>query len=267
MHQNKYNDKKLFLWIIPFVNVINYYLTYSTFSPFWKLFATFFIDTLQGYIAWWIVRVIILWLDKKISFESNLIKRIIIQLILTLFAGSLSIILLTEFTNWLATSKPVPLSFYTKDMPIISIWFFVLNGIYIGMHFYQKWKQTEEIIKEERKIKKEGFKVSSTKKEIVVPFNEIYGFYFDGDYSVMVSKDSKKHFLDFSLDKVEKTLIETSFFRLNRQFIIHRQLIIGFEKGDDGKINVLLKDNGCLPTNIAVSRTRAPKFKIWFAPI
>jgi hypothetical protein len=262
----KYKDVKLFLWLIPAINVINYYLTYSLSQPFWRLLLTFTIDTVMGYIAWLIGRAIIFSLDKKISYETAPLKRIAIQIILTLFAGMGSIILLTELVNWLATSKPVPVSFYKEDVFIISIWFFVVNGIYIGFHYYGQWQHAEEKLKEERKIKTGGFKVSTAKKDMLFSFEEIGGFYVDGDYSVAVTAEQKKYFLDFSLDKVEKTLPAIYFFRLNRQYIIHRQLIAGFEKSENGKINVLLKTTEHLPQSIAVSRTKAPEFKLWFIP-
>ena len=59
-----------------------------------------------------------------------------------LAGGIACIIILTEFVNWLASSKPVPLSFYKKDLFIISIWFFVVNGIYIGL-FKKKSNDTK----------------------------------------------------------------------------------------------------------------------------
>jgi hypothetical protein len=106
--QSKYKDYKLFLWLIPAINAVNYYLTYTHFHPLWRLFVTYTIDTLLGYIAWLIGRSIIIWLDGKVSYAINPIRRISIQLILTLAAGMGSIILLTELINAIATSKPVP---------------------------------------------------------------------------------------------------------------------------------------------------------------
>jgi len=187
-------------------------------------------------------------------------------LILTLLGGMGAIIILTEFVNWLATSNPVPPSFYTTDIFIISIWFFVINGIYIGLYYYNQWQQSEEIIKEERKIKTGGFKVSTAKKNLLLSFEEVGGFYIDGDYSVVVTIESKKYFVDFSLDKVESTLPSSSFFRLNRQYIVHRQVVTGYGKGENGKINVLLKGMDNLPQTIPVSRTKAAAFKSWFIP-
>lgn len=259
-------DINLFLILIPFINLINYYLTYTNVRPFWRLCATFTIDTVLGYVTWLIVRSIIFWLDKKVSYAANPLKRIAIQLILTLLAGIGCIIIVTEFVNWLATAKPVPSSFYTTDIFIISIWFFVVNGIYIGVYYYNQWLQAEEIIKEERKIKTGGFKVSTPKKNLLLSFEEIGGFYVDGDYSVVATTERKKYFVYFSLDKVEKTLPSSSFFRLNRQFIVHRQVVTGYEKGENGKLNVLLKNTDHLPHAIPVSRTKAADFKSWFIP-
>jgi hypothetical protein len=267
MGQRRYRDIKLFLWLIPFANLINYYLTYNNITP-WKFVLSFTIDTIQGYIAWLITRAIIIWLDKKLPYEKNPARRIGIQLVLTLFAGISSIILLTKLENWIAGHGPVPISFYTKDLFIISIWFFVVNGIYIGLHYYQKLLDSEEQRKKENEIKTGGFKVSTARKDLLLTFEEIGGFYIDGDYSVVFTTDSKKFLVDSSLDKVEKTLPIPLFFRLNRQYIIHRQFVNGYEKGENGKINVLLKDHDHLPSTIPVSRTKAPDFKAWFvAPV
>jgi LytTr DNA-binding domain len=262
----RFNDVKLFLWLIPTINIINYYLTYIHFGPFWRIAATFTLDTLQGYIAWLLIRTLIRWLDKRISYEENTTKRIVIQLILTLVAGSGTIILLTELANWIATSKPVPASFYRTDIFIISIWIFVVNGIYIGLHYYWQWQASEQKRKEEAAIKSGGFKVSASKKDLLFSFEEIGGFYIDGDYSVVVTMEKKKFFVDSSLDKVEQTLPGSYFFRLNRQYIVHRQLVAGYEKSDNGKINVLLKEIDHFPSTIPVSRTKAPIFKSWVLP-
>lgn len=260
----KYRDIKLFLWLIPFINAINYYLTYDTIGPLWRLLATFSVDTLMGYITWLLIRAVILRLDKKVAYESGPLRRIIIQLVLTTLTGAAATILLTELVNWLATSAPVPASFYTKDLPIISIWFFVVNGIYIGLHYYQQWQLSEALIREERKIKSGGFRVSAAKKDLLLSFDELFGFYVEGDYTVVITAEKRKYLISSSLDKVEKSLPSNYFFRINRQYIVHRQVVTGFEKGENGKITVLLKDAPPLPGSVAVSRIKAPAFKQWF---
>jgi hypothetical protein len=51
----------------PLINVINYYLIYTA-KPFgWRTVITYSIDMVQGYIAWLLIRAVILYLDKKLS--------------------------------------------------------------------------------------------------------------------------------------------------------------------------------------------------------
>jgi hypothetical protein len=69
------------------------------------------------------------------------LKRILVQLLLTTFVGLLVIILLTELVSWIVLGKPAIANFYFFDIFIIAIWFFVINGIYIGMHYYGEWRE------------------------------------------------------------------------------------------------------------------------------
>lgn len=123
----------------------------------------------------------------------------------------------------------------------------------------QKWKKN--FIN-----KPTGFKVSIGKKDLILSFEEIIGFYVEGEYSVVVTAEGKKFLNNSSLDKIEKLLPSSNFIRLNRQYIVHRQVISGFEKSENGKINVLLKNTYHLSQAIPVSRNRAPVFKSWFSP-
>ena len=52
----KYNDILLFLILIPFINALNYYLTYDNISFNVHTLVTFLIDTFDGFAAWWGIR-------------------------------------------------------------------------------------------------------------------------------------------------------------------------------------------------------------------
>jgi DNA-binding LytR/AlgR family response regulator len=265
--KRRYNpDVKLFLILIPFISAINYYLTYYNIQVSWFLFFTFTIDTLQGYAAWWGVRKFILFLDKKWPYETGGLHRILVQLLSTLFIGLAIISILTELVSWVAKGKAAPISFYTVDLFIIGIWFFVINGIYVGLYYYNLWHQSVAQREEDNRIKAKGLMVKSGKQEIKLDFKEVGGFTVDGEYVVVSHLSGKKYYIDQSLDKVEKTLPASLFFRLNRQFILHRQIITGFRKEDNGKIIVLSGKPDSFPTEITVSRIKAPAFKAWFRP-
>lgn len=266
--KNPYHpDVVLFLILIPFISAFNYYLTYSNIKLSWFLLLTFSIDTAQGYLAWWGVRTAILYLDKKWPYEKGLMKRIVFQLFATLMIGLLIISVLTELVSLIAKGKPAPLSFYTKDLFIISIWFFVINGIYLGLHFYHLYQESEARRQSENQIKADGIFVKQGKQDIRLSYDELEGFYVDEDYAVASQLGGKKFYLTQSLDKIEKTLPISSFYRLNRQYIVHRQIISGFKRADNGKILVMLQSTTNFPTEIPVSRLKAAAFKGWFQPV
>ena len=264
--QFQYHDIVLFLILIPFINALNYYLTYTNISFSTHTLITFLIDTFDGYAAWLGIRAVTIYLDKKISYETYPLKRILIQLFFTSIVGLLIIILLTELTNWIAKDTPVPASFYEFDIFIFLIWIFVINGTYIGLHYYYALKNIETLHLEEKKIRSKGFSIKDSRQNLVVDFDIITGFFVDADYTVLLTTEPKKYLLDKSLDKIEQSLPSEFFFRLNRQYIIHRNAVKGFTKIENGKLNVLLFPSLYLPEQVPVSRTKAPEFKAWFQP-
>jgi hypothetical protein len=265
MHpQPKYHDVRFFLIAIAFISAFNYYLTYNNVSFNWFLVLTYLNDTIQGWIAWWAVRSIVIYLDKKLPYNNQVVKRILIQFFLTTTVGLLIIILLTELTSWIVKGKPAPLDFYLFDVFIISIWFFVINGIYVGMYFYAQWNHSETQRQQEKKVRVEGFTVKQGKTSLLISLDEILVFYTEDRYTVMLTWQNKKYFPDKSLEKIEEALPPELFFRLNRQYIVNRKAIKGFKRTGDGKLDVLIDAFDSLPSSIPVSRTRAVAFKQWF---
>src|SRR5215468_1199364 len=98
---SKYNDVKFFLVAIAFISAFNYYLTWSNIKFNWFLILTYSIDTIEGWLAWWAMRSIIIYLDKKIPYGDRPLKRIFIQLLATTIAGLSVIIILTELVSWI----------------------------------------------------------------------------------------------------------------------------------------------------------------------
>jgi len=264
--QQKYHDTRFFLIAIAFISAFNYYLTWSNIRFNWFFVLTYIADTIEGWLAWWAVRTLIIWLDSKMPYSNRPLKRILTQVLITTIAGLLIIVLLTELVSWIVRGRPAPLNFYLFDVFIFVIWFLVINGIYIGMHYYTEWKQSELQRQEEKKIRTGGFTVKHGKQNLLVPFDDVLGFYAEDGYTILLTWQSKKYFPDKSLDKIENTVPGEFFFRLNRQYIIHRKAITGFKRTGDGKIDVLLNEFENLPAAIQVSRTRAVSFKNWFQP-
>jgi len=176
------SEIKLFLLLIPLINVFNYYLTYNNISFSWRTLLTFSIDTLLGYAAWAAVHFIIIYLDQRLPFHENVLKRLTIQIVTTLFAGMFIIVALTVIIHYALADGPMPVSFFSYDIFIISVWFLVINGIYVAAHFYSEWRTSESKRVEENKIKKGGLNVKSGKQELFLNYGDIAGFNVDGDY-------------------------------------------------------------------------------------
>src|SRR5436190_18007296 len=110
-------------------------------------------------------------------YSNRPLKRILVQLLVTSIAGLLVIILLTELVSWIFRGRPALANFYIFDIFIIVIWFFVINGIYIGMHYYIEWRESEKKREEEKKLSNGGFTVKHGNKNLLFPFDDILGFY------------------------------------------------------------------------------------------
>ncbi len=195
----KYHDVRFFLVAIAFISAFNYYLTYSNIRFNWFLILTYTIDTVQGWLAWWAVRSIIIYFDRKLPYAHKPLKKILVQLLVTTLAGLFVIIVLTELVSLVARGRTVPLSFYLFDVFIFIIWFFVINGIYIGLHYYNEWKNSEKKRLEEKKVRTEGFTVKHGNQNLQISFDEILAFYVEEGYTILLASTNKKYFPDRSL--------------------------------------------------------------------
>jgi len=261
---NTNRDITFFIIAIPVINAFNYFLTYRRISFSLHTLVTYLIDTLLGYAAWWVIRVIIVYLDRKLPYVPNPIKRITIQLVLTTIAGPGLIIIATETINAIAKDTPVPASFYRVDIFIFMIWSIVVNGIYIGLHYYEQFEASEKLRRQEKQVRQDGFTIRKGKQQFNVGFAEIAGIYIEGDYAMLITTEGNKHVLDESLDAVEKQLPQELFFRLSRKYIMNRNMITGFERIEHSKLNILLAGSLHFPQSITMSRLKAPAFKAWF---
>jgi hypothetical protein len=253
----------IFLLAIPVISAINFYLTYSNiqFNSFFAI--RYVVDTLQGYAAWLIVRKIIFWLDRRLPYQAGIGNRILVQVVLTTLAGLVFIAISTEVLSLLVKNEPAPIDFYSMDLVIIGIWFFVINGVYIGIYFY---KSLEIAGQKKPEIEKKGILVKTGNQSLLVQDSEIAMLIVEDDYVSLVSFAGKKYLLDQSLDKLEQTLPPESFFRINRQAILHRQAIKGFSRIENGKLRIQLALETKSSPELSISRIKAAAFRAWFIP-
>jgi len=264
--KNRYHpDLLIFLVGIPVISAINFHLTYSNIQLNGFYLGRFLIDTVQGYIAWWLVRMLIIFFDQKIPYSPKPLKRILVQTISTTFSGLFFIAISTEVLSMIIKNEWAPIEFYTTDLLIISIWFLVINGFYIGMYFYKHW---EEKISESKVSNPDstGIPVKTGNQNLLIRFEEISLFVVEIEYVQLLDLAGRKYLLDSSLDKMEKKIPCADFFRLNRQVLAHRQVIKGFKRIENGKLLIQLNTAFDFSHDLTVSRTKAASFRAWFLP-
>lgn len=256
-------DVWIFLLAIPVISAVNFYLTYSNiqFNSFFAI--RYLVDTVQGYAAWLIVREIIFWLDRRLPYQAGIGNRILVQVGLTTLAGLVFIAVSTEILSLIVKNEPAPLDFYTIDLIIIGIWFFVINGVYFGIYFYKSLVIAGQ---KRPEIEKKGILVKTGNQSLLVQDSEIAMLIVEDDYVSLISFAGKKYLLDQSLDKLEQTLPTESFFRINRQAILHRQAIKGFSRIENGKLRIQLAFETKSSPELSISRIKAAAFRAWFIP-
>jgi hypothetical protein len=262
MKQNQqkvdYKDQWLIIIGVPVINFFNYYLTYPSFRLDTHFLITYSIDTVQGYLAWYCCRTVIVQLDRYFSWEKNIVKRLIIQVPLVCLTLLGVIIGLTEILNYFATDKPVPAIFYRFDIYIFLIWGFFINVLYLSLFLYNKLNAPLEKAVDTNRIW-----IRIGKQQHPIDLKKANCFYVDNDSVYALLPEGKRHIPGLTLDRIEKRTDTDRFFRANRQFLITRDLIKSIRREDNGKLAILLSPHPGLPQQIIVNRLRAPVLRQW----
>ena len=95
----------------------------------------------------------------------------------------------------------------------------------------------------------------------LISMEEVAYFYTENKITYLTTWKGKRHPVDYTLEKVEEMTNTDTFFRINRQFIIHIDAIKGMQIYSKSRFKVEL-DPKCTLEAI-VSADRSPKFRKW----
>ena len=109
--------------------------------------------------------------------------------------------------------------------------------------------------------KNKRFLVKTGQQIKVFSLEEIAYFFTQNKLTYLVNHEGKKYALDQSLDKLEGTIDQKGFFRINRQFIIGLKAIKNMRTYSKSRVKIDL-DPPC-PIETIVSTERSPYFKKW----
>ncbi|HZG25486.1 MAG TPA: LytTR family DNA-binding domain-containing protein, partial [Chitinophagaceae bacterium] len=108
---------------------------------------------------------------------------------------------------------------------------------------------------------RDQFLVRKNQKMVPVDINHIGYFSSKSSLTYFITKMKQKHFIDYTLDEVERMVDSRKFNRVNRQFIVAKDMVSAVQPWFNGKLKLDIQ----LPVeeDIIVSRDKAPVVKEW----
>lgn len=107
----------------------------------------------------------------------------------------------------------------------------------------------------DRFVVKKGNQIQSIKT------SDIQLFYAEGRTVFLVTNDNQRYIIDFNLADLEGLVPSSSFYRINRSFIVNINGIVKINQYSNSRLKLITKYEA--PSDIIVSRERVSDFKEW----
>lgn len=262
-----YNDKWIQLLAIPLITFTAHYLTYGGSDSIGWYIYEIASDALKIFLTWNGVKVFIYFLDKRVPWTRDPLRRLLMQLMLTILGGLLIFYTLVFIDYGLF--RPYTMEHVSFDLVIATLFIVIVNAVYIILYYHQGLQAAGQRLSDLKKrqldnIKSEYFLVKLGRKEIQIPLSSIHCFYARNKATVVVTNEGKSYPVDLSLDQLEKESFTGHMFRANRQYLLSAQAIASFQPDSYGKINLQLTHSADKDSVITVSRDKAAAFRQWF---
>ncbi|WP_025744093.1 LytR/AlgR family response regulator transcription factor [Aquimarina pacifica] len=125
----------------------------------------------------------------------------------------------------------------------------------------KQFQQVLQMLNIEKRTFKSTYLVQQRDTFIPLSVNEIAYFTIDTGIVKAISFDEKEYNISEKLEDIETQINPDEFFRVNRQFIVHRKAIKNLQLYFNGKLILNLEPK---PTEqIVVSKAKAPQLKKW----
>ncbi len=128
-------------------------------------------------------------------------------------------------------------------------------------HISIDYAQLHDAINLGKKEYKKRFMVQIADKIRTVPVKEISLFYVENKTCFLITKQNKRYYVNYSLEKVSQLLDPAQFFRINRKVIAEIDTIVEVLHFSKSKFKVVVKSN--IDFDIFVPAEKISDFKKW----
>ncbi|MDX2284862.1 MAG: LytTR family DNA-binding domain-containing protein, partial [Bacteroidia bacterium] len=105
------------------------------------------------------------------------------------------------------------------------------------------------------------FLVQAGEKLRSVPIEEVSYFYGQQKFVFLITRDNRRHLVDFTLGELEGLLDPAQFYRINRQFIVSYGAIGAMHAWSRSRIKLDLQPPSDEEAIVSIEKT--PGFKAW----
>jgi len=231
-------------------------------------YPTLVINYVIALVLAYLVKRITLFLDRNYHWDDNVWLRTILQFALGIGFVSLASFFLV-FLYFKAFGRDIMASGYTKyELPFSMALLTILNLFYVVYYFWIKWQwvkaeQEFQLINEPNSKTSAIYQVMVYKGAAGIPLqtDDIASICKVENTMLVYTFDKEQHVTDKTLEELEQSLDSRSFFRLNRQLIVHISCCKKYELLDYGKLMVTIEPKP--PVSAIVSQRKAPLFRKW----
>ncbi len=220
-------------------------------------------------------------LDLRYDWEKFFIKRLVVQLLLGVFASSLLCYFLVYLQfRFILNQRMNDTTWLIYEFPFAVVFIILINGMYLCWYYILQFRQSrqsaiadspspvlpapvaaDEGFIQNQNIRRSILNVRKGNMTIPLAVEQIAYIYKDDQCNYVKSIKDEKYITDFSLDELEGQLDESIFFRANRQTIVALRACQSFSPQEFGKLGLQLHPS--LEPMVIISQKRAPQFRKW----
>jgi len=212
-------------------------------------------------LCWVVTRQLIVVMDQRMAWEKGReIPRLLLQLPLVFLGFNLAYFSITILRTKLFDFWPIDWkTIWLTDYPLAILFLLLINFWYFYL-WQQRDKPTTAVGTLDQE-KKQPSKITATKgrARFILETSQITCAYREHEVNYVMDKDGVTYLWDDSLNALEPLL--PGFFRLNRQYLVSREVVITYTVLNNRNLSVHLK--GPKERKVEVNKNRAATFRRW----
>lgn len=212
-------------------------------------------------ISLFLLRTWLKWLDRRVPYRPNFARRILFQL-LTSVIGLLTFIEIATFIYVKIWMKGDYWDHHLHtDIPFAIVLILITNLLYIGLYLMEENKTEPKSL--DKPILPRRISVQIGTASFSLSPNEIALIISTNRLVKVTATNEKSYWSNQSLKELAIQLGDNQFYRANRQTLIHRQLIKGYRKLPNRKLELILTSSTITDEKIYISKAKASTFQTW----